>query len=430
MPTIKLTQPAVEKLKAPSSGRIEYWDNQLPGFGLRISETGRRTWVVMYRVEGKLVRETLGTAAVIPSVADARTRARESLQKAQAGVNPVEERRGSERAVKLARERTPKFGAIVDLYLNRYAEKNTRSSTHKETKRVLDHDVRPVWEQRSIAEIARRDVIELLDAIVDRGAAVQANRTLAVLRRLFNWAVEREIIPASPVSGLKMPTAETARDRALTDEEIRFFWIGCDKLGWPFGPMFKLLLLTAQRRDEVGRVEWSEIELSKGVWAIPREKAKNNRAHEVHLCELAAEIVEGLPRIGREMRFIFTTNGERPVSGFSKAKERLDNHMVQSLRAELEEADKDPAKAEIEGWILHDLRRTAATGMARLNIPPHVVDRILNHVSGTIRGVAAVYNRHAYLEERKAALEAWARYVEGLVRPAPADMILLAREAR
>jgi integrase len=122
------------------------------------------------------------------------------------------------------------------------------------------------------------------------------------------------------------------------------------------------------------------------------------------------------------MRFVFTTNGARPVSGFSKAKERLDNHMVQLLRAEFEEGRKDPAQAAIEGWILHDLRRTAATGMARLNIAPHVVDRILNHVSGTIRGVAAVYNRHAYLQERKAALEAWGRYVKSLVRPARADV--------
>src|SRR6267143_6059778 len=138
--------------------------------------------------------------------------------------------------------------------------------------------------------------------------------------------------------------------------------------------------------------------------------------------------MDGLPRMSRPRTdsagsepspYVFTTNGERPVSGFSKAKERLDNHMMQLLRAELEKAGKDPAKAEIDGWILHDLRRTAATGMARLNIAPHVVDRILNHVSGTIRGVAAVYNRHAYLEERKAALEAWGRYVEGLVQPSP-----------
>ena len=140
----------------------------------------------------------------------------------------------------------------MDLYLDRYAEKNTRASTHKETRRVLEHDVRVEWEHRSVTEITRRDVIELLDAIVDRGATVQANRTLAVLRRFLNWTVEREVIAASPMAGLKAPTAETARDRALSDDEIRLFWAGCDKLGWPFGPMFKLLLLSAQRGDELG----------------------------------------------------------------------------------------------------------------------------------------------------------------------------------
>jgi integrase len=440
MPTIKLTQPAVEKLKGPSSGRIEYWDRQLPGFGLRISETGRKTWVVMYRVGGKLVRETLGTAATTPNVTDARTRARESLQKAQAGVNPVEERRVSERTAKLAGERTPNsFGAAVDLYLNRYSEKNTKPSTHKETKRVVDRDVRVVWENRSIGEISRRDVIELLDAIVDRGATVQANRTLAVLRRFFNWTVEREIIPLSPMAGLKAPTAETARDRALSDDEIHLFWVGCDKLGWPFGPMFKLLLLTAQRRDEVGSMEWSEIALDKRLWTIPREKAKNDRTHEVHLSDLAVEIINELPKISRPKadgggfepsQYVFTTNGERPVSGFSKAKARLDELILQLLRAGLEQAGTDPEKAKIESWILHDLRRTAATGMAKLNIAPHVVDRILNHVSGTIRGVAAVYNRHAYIEDRKAALEAWGCYVEGLVQTTPAEVVCITRDSR
>jgi integrase len=237
------------------------------------------------------------------------------------------------------------------------------------------------------------------------------------------------------MAGLKAPTAETARDRALTDDEVRLFWAACDKLGWPFGPMFKLLLLTAQRRDEVGGMEWSEIApLAKRVWTIPREKAKNDRAHEVHLSDLAVEIIDELPKISRPRAdgngtqpspYLFTTNGERPVSGFSKAKGRLDKHMVQALRAGFGEAGKDPAKAEIEGWILHDLRRTAATGMARLNIAPHVVDRILNHVSGTIRGVAAVYNRHTYLDERGAALTAWGRYVENLVRPAPANVLPL-----
>ena len=160
-------------------------------------------------------------------------------------------------------------------------------------------------------------------------------------------------------------------------------------------------------------MEWSEIALDKCLWTIPRERAKNDRAHEVHISQLAVEIINGLPRISRPRAdgagsepspYVFTTNGERPVSGFSKAKERLDNQMLQVLRAEFEQDGIDPEGAEIEGWILHDLRRTATTGMARLNIAPHVVDRVLNHVSGTIRGVAAVYNRHAYLDERKSAL--------------------------
>jgi integrase len=191
--------------------------------------------------------------------------------------------------------------------------------------------------------------------------------------------------------------------------------------------MYKLLLLTAQRRDEVGGMEWPEIDPDRRVWTIPRQKAKNNRAHEVHLSGLAIEILDSLPTVGT--CFVLTTNGERPVSGFSKSKERLDRHMLALLRAELAEAGKDPDQGKIEDWILHDLRRTAATCMARLSVPPHVVDKVLNHVSGSIRGVAAVYNRHAYLEERKAALEAWARHVESIVRPTPIQCHPASRDA-
>jgi integrase len=261
---------------------------------------------------------------------------------------------------------------------------------------------------------------------------VQANRTLARLKTLFSWALDEDLVDNDPTARVRRRIKENARDRALADAEVRVFWKGCDALEWPFGPFFKLLLLTAQRRDEVGGMEWSEIDLDKRFWTIPREKAKNDRTHEVHLSELAMEIINELPRMSRRRAdsagsepspYLFTTNGERPVSGFSKAKERLDKHMVQLLRVEFEEGGKDPTQAEIEDWILHDLRRIAATGMARLNIAPHVVDRILNHVSGTIRVVAAVYNRHAYLEERKAALEAWGLYVETLVRAAPANIV-------
>jgi integrase len=246
---------------------------------------------------------------------------------------------------------------------------------------------------------------------------VQANRTLARLRHFFNWAVERDRLFASPITGMKPPTKERTRDRTLSDDEIRWFWSACETIGWPFGPLAKLLLLTAQRRDEVGGIEWLEIDLDKRVWLIPRHRAKNDRAHEVHLSDAAAEVLRTLPRIGNGP--VFVTNGH-PVSGFSWGKNRIDAAMLDAKRDELgHEANAIPH------WILHDLRRSAATGMARLNIAPHVVDKVLNHVSGTIRGVAAVYNRFEYIDERRGALEAWGRYVTALVTPAPANVLAL-----
>jgi integrase len=432
--SISLTQRAVETLKAPPRGRIEYFDRTLPGFGLRISDAGRKTWFVMYRVRGRKVRETIGTVATIPNVGDARQRARESIELAQRGVHPAEAREEAE-AVEAARSMT--FATVADRYLVEYVERNTRPSTLRETRRILNRDVKPKWGHRPIRDITRHDVNEVLDEIADRGALLQANRTLGRLKTLFSWALDNELADTDPTARVRKRVKEIPRDRTLSPDEIRYFWAGCDKLGWPFGPLFKLLLLTAQRRDEVGAMEWRELDLHKRAWTIPRERAKNDRQHVVHLADLAAEIIDALPQIvGQgsaegpsvpEPRLVFTNTGRTPVSGFSKAKDRLDRHMLDLLRSELAEAGKDASQAGVGEWILHDLRRTAATGMASLNIAPHVVDRILNHVSGTIRGVAAVYNRHAYLDERKAALEGWSRHVQSLVRPGPNNVVHLSR---
>jgi integrase len=283
-------------------------------------------------------------------------------------------------------------------------------------------------------------VRELLDEIAGRGAEVQANRTRARLQTLFNWAVEQDIVPSSPVAGLKPVAKEVDRDRVLSDDEIKWFWQSCDTVGWPFGPLFKLLLLTAQRRDEVGTMEWSEIDLDNRIWTLPRHKAKNNRVHEVQLSDAAIELLGSLPRIAvnssasdragktTHSKFVFTTNGVTPVSGFSRAKHRLDAIMVRVRRKSLNQPEADeehrralgitargPLPGEVPAWILHDLRRTTATGMAKLNVPPHVVDKILNHVSGAIRGVAAIYNRHGYANERRDALEEWGRHVSRLI---------------
>jgi integrase len=424
MPKLKLTQLAVERGCKPSAtGRIEYWDSQLPGFLLRVAapragEEVRKTWQVMYRIGGKRVRETLGTLASIPKVDEARRLARESLNKVERGINPAEERRQQreeaerQAAAEEARQRDT-LGAAIDRYLERYAVKRMRPDYFNETKRTLDRDVKAALGDRPIIDITRRDVRELLEKIVDRGSPSHANHVLAYLRAMLNWAISDDLIETNPTAGLKMPSPLVERDRALDDNEVQLFWRACDKLGWPFGPLFKLLLLTAQRRDELAHVTWSEFDTRSGLWSLPRERVKNDKGHLVHLSALAVQTIEALPKVHDHL--VFTTNGERPVSGFGRARERLASYMIAASDG-----------TAIEPFTLHDLRRSAATGMAALGVAHHVVDRILNHTAGKISGVARIYNRHAYLDERKAAIEAWSRHVDSLVRPVPSNVVQLA----
>jgi integrase len=345
--------------------------------------------------------------------AQARKEAQSALERVREGVDPAEEKRARREM------RTPEsdtFGAVASDYLERHVRANNRLSTFKGTQRDLERNALRKWRTRPIAGITRRDVIDLVEGIAARGASVQANRTLTGLGALFKWAVEKDRLKASPAEGVRPVTQEQPRDRVLSDAELRWLWIACEEIRWPLGSVAKLLLLTAQRRNEVAGMTWAEIDLDGAVWTIPRDKVKNNREHQVQLSTAAVAVVRTLPRFGD---LVFTTTLKTPVSGFSKWKHRLDAAMLAAKRAELGTHKGDA----IPHWTLHDLRRTATTGMARLKIAPHVVDRILNHTSGTISGVAAVYNRFEYLEERRAALEAWGRFVDGLITPAPANVI-------
>jgi integrase len=421
MPKIRLTQVAVDRLKPPVSGRVEYWDTTLPAFGLRVAaaragQPARKTWMCSYRVAGKKVRETLGTTATIPKVDDARDLARASMQKAQRGVHPVEERKRT--AAADANGRGQPLAAAIERYLARYAAKRMRPVYFNETRRAFNYDVNPVLGDRLIGEVTRADIRELLEKIVERGSPSFANHLLAYLRAFLNWAVANDLIAVNPCNGIKMPARKGERDRALEDREIRLFWHGCEAIGWPFGPLFQLLLLTAQRRSELTDARWSEFNLDKALWTLPRERAKNDRAHLIALSPPAVAILRSLPQIGGDS-FIFTTTGDSPISGFSKAGERLQTAMLELHKAELIDGGRrgEAEKANIEHFTPHDLRRTAATGMAALGIAPHVVDRILNHANGTISGVARIYNRHEYLAERQTALLMWARHIEMLVEP-------------
>jgi integrase len=407
MPTTRLTQLAVDRLAAPKTGRVVYWDRMLPGFGLRVTAAGAKSWICKTRVGSKQVFQTLGPVARIPKVDDARKLARDSIAKAAAGENPVKERK-----VRAQQAAAVTFRGVAERYIERHAKKHTKPTTWKEAERQLNVDIFPHWGTRDIASITRQDIADLLDRIEARGSPVQANRTLARLKTLFGWAIREEIISTDPTARVAKAVRERARDRVLSDDELARFWLACDGLGYPFGAMGKLLLLTAQRRDEVAGMRWSEIDLPARMWTIPRERAKNDRAHEVHLSEPAAELIAGIPRI-EGSPYVLTTIGTAPVSGYSKAKAAIDRRMGDGIAQ----------------WGFHDLRRTAATGMAKLNIPPHVVDRILNHVSGAIAGVALVYNRHGYEAERKAALDAWARYILTMFGGGPQNVVRMRRAA-
>ena len=422
MPTKKLTDLFVERAQPPTHGRIEYFDASFPGLALRITAKGGKSWCAFYRFHGRLRRLTIGTYPAIKP-AQARREATAALERVRAGFDPAEEKRSRRNGRSL---KPDTFDAVAYDYLERHLRKNCAASTYKEAKRDLEKNLIVKWPNRELASISRRDVIDVIDGIIARGAEIQANRTLARLRAMLNWAVEKDRLHVSPVARMRLPTKEQPRDRVLTEDEVRWLWSAADEIDWPFGPLAQLLLLTAQRRDEVANMEWSELDFMKQTWVIPRHKAKSGRAHEVHLSAATTAVLRSLPRTGDGL--IFTTTGENAVSGFSRAKRRLDNQMAKArcrLRclshdvAHREKASRGIEEAwhiKIPDWTFHDLRRTATTGMARLKVPPHVVDKILNHASGTIRGVAAVYNRFDYLDERRGALEAWGEHVMKVVR--------------
>jgi integrase len=408
-----LTAQSVERLKSDPTKRLEVPDGLLPGLYLVIQPSGARSWAVRYRYAGVPRKLTLGPHPVL-DLATARERGREALQSVAAGRDPAEEKR---RAAKRAREKgvgSDLVTAQLDLFIDRYVRARGRPRYADDVVRVLNREVRPVWGMRRVQEITRRDVVELLDTIVDRGAPVTANKVLAFVRKFYNWLIERSVVEVSPCARVKAPADEPSRDRVLTDDELRWLWRGSEKVGYPYGPFVKLLILTGQRRDEVAKARLSELK-GEDLWTIPKERTKNSLATDVPLSAAAQEVLAAMPRMASKSGFLFTTNGETAISGYSVGKQRVDRFMLEAARQEAVELGQDPDAIVIPEWRFHDLRRTLASGLARLGHPPHIVEAILNHTGGTISGVARVYNRYNYAEEKRRSLETWGRYVMDLV---------------
>ena len=369
----KLTSRTIETLATPFTRRKEVWDELLPGFGIRVSASGRKTFFAMGRVSGRQVRCTIGTYPTV-TLAEAREAARCVLRDMQLG----------KYAVEVAVEKPVTLGELIPEFIAKYAKPKNRG--WRESERILQRF--NALHARPLATIKRADVVAVLDKIIEGGAPVRANRSLAALKKLFAWAMDRGLIDVHPIAGLKAPSREQSRDRILTDQEVVKFWRATFEVGPIFGPFYRLLVLTGQRRGEVATMRWSQIDWERRVWTIPAEIAKNGRVHEVPFGSIFSDELQEIPRLSGSA-YVFSTTGGTPISGFGRTKARLDAIMG------------------IDDWRVHDLRRTVASGMARQGVSPHVIEKLLNHVSGTISGVAAVYNRHGYEAEKREALERW-----------------------
>lgn len=390
-----LTTRKIETMK-PGPKAKEHADEHVRGLYLAVQPSGKKSWAVRYRAGGRSCKLTLGPYPVL-GLKQARERATVALGQVAGGGDPAAERR-------LTRKHGALFGelgrveTIVESFIARHVRPNLSPRWARETERALRADALPAWHGRRLADIGRSDVVELLDRIADRGADVGANRTLATLKKLGSWSVERGLIAVNPFVAIKAPAAEESRDRVLDDDELRAIWLAAGGLGWLFGSIIKLLILTGQRRGEVAGMTWSELDLEKRVWMLPKERVKNNRGHVVPLPPLVVELLEKLPRIANDSDLVFTTNGRSPVSGFSAAKARLDELLPNTAP-----------------WRLHDLRRSFASGCAALGVGLPAIEKLLNHTSGSFRGVVGVYQRHDFASEKRAAMEAWATHVERVV---------------
>jgi integrase len=428
-----LTTKAVQNAK-PTDQRYEVPDVRISGLFLVVHPSGAKSWAWRYRYLRKPKKLTIGPAIHerkeerVPllgeahTLSEARTAAERAASLLAEGTDPSSARQ-SDAAADRAGKDTVAYA--IQEYLDRYVVPNNRPKTQAVVRTFLNGHAKRVWGDRKLKSIVAADVREFMrnlsvPTIVSgarRGGPGAARLGYSVLSRFFGWCVHEGMVPVSPLTGTRPPTLLPSRERVLSDREIANLWAATESIPAPFGPMFRILLLTGQRRDEVAQMRWSELDLDAGLWVMPSQRTKNGKSHAVPLTELAVAIIRSVPRLvdeasGKLSPFVFTTTGSSPVSGFSKAKARLDREM--SARAQVDGLSPD--------WRLHDIRRTVASGMARLGQPIHVVEAVLNHQSGTISGVAAVYIRHNFLEEKRVALEEWASLVGSITTLMPSPV--------
>jgi integrase len=405
-----LTDRGIKALKAAAQGkRYEVMDAIVPGMGVRVTERAQKTFILVARFGGARnpTRRALGEYGAL-TLEQARGKARGWLEAIQKGQDPA---RLEERArIEALRSQKNTFAAVAEEFIARHVARTRKA---RETEREIRKELIPRWGKLPITEITRHDVVAMVDEIVDRGARYQAHNVLGHARKLFNWAIGRGAygLEASPCDRLRPADVigrKAVRTRILTDQELRALWSATDRLGYPYGPILRLLLLTGQRKSEVAEAVWPEFDLEKALWTIPPARMKMDAPHVVPLSAGAVGLLASLPRFDGDAVFS-TTGGKKPVNGLSKAKTRTHAAMLAELR---QIGVGDERGMTLPEWRIHDIRRTVRTHLSALPVADLVRELVIAHAKP---GLHKVYDQFAYLDEKRHALELWARRLMGLV---------------
>jgi integrase len=387
----------------PGKTDVIAFDKRRPGLGVRVrlmaGKVVSRTWVVQLRVAGRSQRHDLGPVTATPTKR-ARDLADDIFAKVRQGIDPAKEKRNA----------SAKAGEVFELLAADYlkaAKKRLRQRSYEGVERHLEIHCAPL-NRKPIHDIDRKMVADRLDKITEESGAVSANRVRASLSAMFTWAIKKGIVDQNPVAGTEK-LKETARNRVLSAAELGAVWRACGDDD--YGRIVRLLILTGQRRDEIGGIAETELQRELRLLSLPGERTKNGLPHDV---PLSAAAIKLLPK-PREDRGLLFGRGAGSFSGWSRCKERLDERIK----------DAAPDGKPLAPWTVHDLRRTAATGMGDIGVQPHIIEAVLNHISGARRGVAGIYNRAQYADEKRDALKRWAEHVQAIVAGAVPKVVAL-----
>ncbi|KAB7645554.1 tyrosine-type recombinase/integrase [Polymorphobacter fuscus] len=411
----KLTKRSVEALATPEKGRAFLWDDTLKGFGVMLTHKGQRSYVVQYRIggrEGTTQRATIGQHGNPWTQETARARAVELLDLVRRKIDPVQadrDRLALEREGKANDERYA-FSTAADLYIAHLRQKGLKSAD--EIAAIFERDLKPHFLQKPLHRIKRAD-IHTCTAAVGLRSKSSANRAHSWLRAMLNWAVDQDRfgIHVSPMEKMAQPFESGKRERVLTDAELSIILDCIHELSEPHSSFMLMLVFTAQRRNEVAGMRWEELDIDSRQWLIPGSRTKNKIEHLLPLSLSAVEAIELTePELARRQGFVFTSNGKKAVASFSECKRNLDKLIADRLKRDADEAGVD--YVPMPSWVLHDLRRTVATGLQRMGTRIEYTEALLNHVSGSTGGLVGIYQRYKYWPEKVDAMAAWDRQID------------------